>query len=203
MEHKGTVQLSAEHILLRPFRVDDAQMMYENWAGDDRVTRFLTWPTHTSPEVSRNILAMWVKEYEDTSHYQWCITNRGNDQAIGSIGVVSMDEKIAAVEIGYCIGTAFQGEGKMTEALSRVIAFLFEEVRCNRVFAKHDTNNPGSGRVMEKAGLRYEGTLRQAGFNNQGICDLAIYGMTAEMYFTSIARNVQPYCEIKPFANED
>ena len=201
MEHKGTVSLTTELLLLRPFREDDAQMMFENWAGDDRVTRFLTWPTHASPEISRRLLSVWVQEYADNRHYQWCITDRVNDAAIGSIGAVSMEERIDAVEIGYCIGFDYQGQGRMTEALSRVVAFFFEEVRCNRVFAKHDTNNPASGRVMEKAGLRYEGTLRRAGYNNQGICDLAVYGITAEMYFGDVARDVKPYCEINPVGN--
>lgn len=49
------------------------------------------------------------------------------------------------------IGRSFWGKGYMTEAVKAVMAFLFEEVGANRVCAKHDTNNPNSGKVMEKA----------------------------------------------------
>lgn len=58
----------------------------------------------------------------------------------------------------------------------------FEEVGANRVCAKHDTNNPNSGKVMEKAGMKYEGTLRQCARNNQGIVDCAVYSILKEEY---------------------
>lgn len=70
-----------------------------------------------------------------------------------------------------CMGKAWWGRGIMPEAFRRVIAFLFEEVGVNHIAACHDVNNPKSGRVMEKAGMKAEGTWRQAGLNNQGICD--------------------------------
>jgi ribosomal-protein-alanine N-acetyltransferase len=36
---------------------------------------------------------------------------------------------------------------------------------------------------MLKCGLRYEGTHSQADWNNQGICDAAVYALLAEHYF--------------------
>ena len=73
--------------------------------------------------------------------------------------------------MGYCMGQKWWGQGIMPEALGEVMAFLFDEVELNRVAACHDSNNPKSGRVMEKAGMKYEGVWRMAGKNNQGICD--------------------------------
>ena len=63
----------------------------------------------------------------------------------------------------------------MTEALTAIIRFFINEVGAGRVWARHDTENPNSGKVMAAAGMDYEGTLRHAGFNNQGICDVAVY----------------------------
>ena len=63
----------------------------------------------------------------------------------------------------------------MTEALTAIIRFFINEVGAGRVWARHDTENPNSGKVMAAAGMDYEGTLRHAGFNNQGICDEAVY----------------------------
>ena len=65
----------------------------------------------------------------------------------------------------------------MPEALRAVINYLFEEAGMNRIAATHDRNNPKSGRVMEKAGMKYEGILRQAGLNNQGVCDEVWYSI--------------------------
>lgn len=66
-------------------------------------------------------------------------------------------------------------KGYMTEAVTAIIRFFINEVGAGRVWARHDTENPNSGKVMAAAGMDYEGTLRHAGFNNQGICDEAVY----------------------------
>lgn len=58
-----------------------------------------------------------------------------------------------------------------------------EEVGANRVESRHDSNNPNSGKVMAKCGMKLEGILRQADRNNQGICDCCMYGILAQDYF--------------------
>lgn len=93
-----------------------------------------------------------------------------------------MKEEIEEAEVGYCIGEEYWRQGIMTEALKAVIRFLFEEAGFNRVCARHDTDNPNSGRVMKAAGMQYEGTMRQAGKNNRGICDCTLYAITKDQY---------------------
>lgn len=70
-------------------------------------------------------------------------------------------------------------QGYTSEALQAVMNFLFDEIGVLRIEAQHDVNNPNSGRVMKKCGMKYEGTHRHAGRNNQGFCDLAWYGILA------------------------
>ncbi len=65
-------------------------------------------------------------------------------------------------------------------ALRAVMDFLFGVVGVNRVELRHDPRNPHSGGVMKKCGMKYEGTLRCADRNNQGICDACYYGMLRE-----------------------
>lgn len=121
--------------------------------------------------------------YAKMNFYQWAIVCKdGADEPIGTISTVAIHEKTAAVEIGYCIGRRWWGKGIVTEAFRRIIPFFFEKVGVNRICAQHDPNNPGSGRVMAKSGLRYEGTLRQADYNNRGIVDAAVYSILAEEY---------------------
>ena len=87
------------------------------------------------------------------------------------------------VEIGYCIGSGYWGMGYVTEAVAAVIQFFFEEVKANRIEAKYDTRNKASGRVLEKCGLTYEGTLRSYERIQSGITDVCIYSILAEDYF--------------------
>ena len=56
MNHCGTVQLETDRLILRRFTVNDAESVFFNWASDDEVTRYLTWPTHQSTAVSRGYM---------------------------------------------------------------------------------------------------------------------------------------------------
>lgn len=181
MENIGTGRIETERLILRPYRLEDYKAMYRNWAHDPVVTRFLTWPPHASEEVTKNLITLWVERYADPSNYHWAIALKadGNDEVIGDISVVHMDERIPSAEIGYCMGKAWWGKGIMTEALTAVRDYLFG-AGFLRVCACHDVNNPASGRVMEKAGLKAEGILRCSGFNNTGVCDILWHGAVRE-----------------------
>ena len=181
MTHQGTTRMETARLLLRPFVLEDAEAMYANWCSDPEVTRYLMWPTHTDVSVTKAVLADWVPRYENPSHYHWAIAFRdAPDNPFGNIAVVRQDEAVDMVHIGYCIGKKHWNQGVVTEAFSALIPFLFEEVGANRIESRHDPRNPGSGRVMQKCGLVYEGTLRQSDHNNQGFCDAAYYALLAE-----------------------
>ena len=100
------------------------------------------------------------------------------DEPIGSI-MANTVGRAQSAHIGYCIGKTWWHQGIMSETLKAVMDFLFDEVGYHRIEAMHDSNNPHSGAVMKKCGMRYEGTLRMADRNNQGICDACYYGLLA------------------------
>ena len=177
LTHKGTQMVETPRLILRRFRMDDAQPMFDNWASDPDVTKFLTWPTHTGVDISRMVLEDWVKSYESKAYYQWAMELKELAQPIGSISVVRQNDRTEEAEIGYCMGKAWWHRGLMSEAVSAVIGYLFSEVGMNRIAARHDPNNPHSGGVMKKCGMRYEGTTRASDRNNQGICDAAQYAI--------------------------
>ena len=173
LNHKGTKVIETERLILRPFTMADAEPMFRNWASDDAVTKHLTWPTHESVEVSRLVLADWTSHYPEHDFYQWAIVLKENGpEPIGNISVVGIDKKIDGATMGYCMSRAHWRKGIMAEALTALIAFLFDEVGFNRIEADHDIENPASGRVMQKAGMTFEGTARQGGRTNRGIVDI-------------------------------
>ena len=171
MNKTGTQRLETHRLVLRPFRIGDAEDMFANWASDPEVTRFLTWPAHSSVEVTRMVLNSWIPRYEDGGFFNWAIELKETGRVIGNISVVRLDENVDAAELGYCMSRALWGRGIMPEALRAVIDYLFDTAGLNRIAACHDVNNPKSGRVMDKAGMKAEGVQRGAGRNNQGICD--------------------------------
>ena len=177
MEHKGTKRIESERLILRPFQSGDEEKVFKNWASDEKVTKFLTWPTHKDVSVSKKVIQDWISKYENLDYYQWAIELKSIGEPIGSISVVEKNEELNIVQIGYCIGSFWWNQGITSEAFSTIIPFLFEEVKANRIEACHDPHNPHSGNVMKKCGLKYEGTLRQASFSNQGIVDICIYSL--------------------------
>lgn len=180
MKHLGTEYLETQGLVLRRFTLEDAEAMFKNWASDPEVTKYLTWPAHKDVEATRLILKEWVNRYSRADNYQWAIALKESpSEPIGSISVVYQNDSVALTQIGYCIGRRWWHKGITSEALKRVMDYLFDEVGMNRIEATHDPLNANSGAVMEKCGMRYEGTMRQAGRNNRGICDLCYYAALA------------------------
>ncbi|MBR3051777.1 MAG: GNAT family N-acetyltransferase [Selenomonadaceae bacterium] len=145
MKHCGTVRLETERLVLRRFTAEDAQAMYRNWASDGEVTRFLTWPAHAGPEVSKAVLEEWVRAYESESFYQWAIVPKEPETGpVGSISAVSVNDSISMVHVSYCIGRRWWHRGITSEALKAVIDFFFDRVGANRIESRHDPRNPRS-----------------------------------------------------------
>lgn len=177
MNHCGTKTIETDRLVLRAFRLSDALAAYKNWTADDKVTEFLRWPPHADISVTERVIQGWIKQYEKPSFYQWAIVLKETNEPIGSISIVDQNEALNIVHIGYCIGSKWWHRGITSEAFFAIIPFLFNEVGVNRIELQHDPNNPFSGAVMRKCGLQYEGTLRQADFNNKGVADACMYSL--------------------------
>lgn len=178
LRHKGTQKIETGHLILRQAKIEDAESMFRNWANDPDVTKYLTWQPHGNIEVTKAVLAGWVESYEKDDYYQWMIVLKETGEPIGSL-LASTVGRANSAHVGYCIGKPWWHRGYMSEALNAVMDYLFDEVGYHRVESLHDPNNPHSGNVMKKCGMKYEGTMRQADRNNQGICDACYYGLLA------------------------
>lgn len=182
MKHSGTETIKTARLTLRRFSVDDAQAMFNNWANDPVVTKYLTWKPHGDISVTENLLKEWVGAYEDASCYNWAIVPDGVKEPIGSIAVVECNENVGSMHIGYCISQRWWHRRITSEALAAVIEYLFKTTDVNRIDSRHDSKNPNSGRVMSKCGMKYEGTLRMSDMNNTGVCDACYYSILRSEY---------------------
>jgi len=176
LTHKGTQTIKTQRLILRRFSLSDASDMFNNWAGDERVTRWLTWSPHSSEAATADLLELWCAEYAKADKYNWAIEYE--DRAIGNISVVRHHERVQWAELGYCMGAGFWGRGIMTEAVKAVTDFLFDEVGFNRIQISHVDRNPASGAVALKCGFRFEGTRRQYALSRNGeFLDVCEYGL--------------------------
>lgn len=192
MEHKGSIIIQGNRIVLQPFKVSDAFFMFRNWADDPDVTRYMTWFPHENMQVTESVISSWVSDYSKLNFYQWAILLKKIDEPIGSIGVVEMDEDAKSCELGYCIGKPFWHQGYTSEAVSQVIKFLFEQVKFEKITARHDVRNPNSGAVMMKCGMKYVTTRINIGQTKEGEpLSCAYYEISREEYLAKQAEDLK------------
>lgn len=187
LNHRGTKTLFTSRLILRPFTTDDARDMYENWACDDRVTRFLSWQPHQNIAETIKLLEAWCAEYDHPNTYNWVMEY--DNKAIGNISVVRLNNKREWAELGYCMGHAYWNRGLMTEATKAIINYLFCEIGLHRIEISHAVLNPASGKVAQKCGLSYEGTKRESFKNHAGeFLDVAYYGILSHEHHITTNR---------------
>ena len=166
----GTKQIETKRLILRKLSVNDAYTAYKNWCSNPNVARYTMWNVHKSVETTKNLFSMWEKEYEKNNTFRWIVELKDTHDLIGTIDVASIHFiNYGTVEIGYCYGEEFWGKGYATEALKRVIKFLFDEVDLDVIYATYMEQNPNSGKVMKKAGMTYEGFERARVVDHDGI----------------------------------
>ena len=150
--------LETERLLLRRIRREDAQRIYDCWASDPEVTRYLTWQPHASVAVTEAIVARWLADYDKPDTYRYGIELRETGELIGMIDVVGYHHGNPV--IGYCSGRAYWGNGYMTEALKALCAALFE-AGYSMIRIEAVRENIGSNRVIQKAGFRFANSREQ------------------------------------------
>lgn len=158
MRHIGTKRLETDRLILRRYTSEDAEDVYGNWATDREACRFWTWQPHQSIAETQTLLAKWIAAYTDPDVYHWVMEDRKSGQAIGYIYLADLREQDESATVHYLVCRREWNRGLATEACKAVLAFGFQELGLMYIHTHHHADNPASGRVMEKAGLRYLGT---------------------------------------------
>ena len=148
--------LRTKRLTLRPVRMSDAADLYE-YSKDPEVARHVLWDAHTSIHQTRSYLRFLIRQYR--AGFMW------------------VQQENRSAEVGYSLSRAYWNRGIMTEALQAVLQFGFDTLNLNRIEAQHESDNPASGRVMEKAGMIHEGRLRQRVYNKGRYADVELYAI--------------------------
>jgi RimJ/RimL family protein N-acetyltransferase len=149
--------ITTSRLALRPPELADAPAIFEGYAQDPEVTRYLIWRPHGSLAETERFLQATIDAWTTGAEWTWVITRRSDGAVIGMLA--ARPDGGHRVSVGYVLARAAWGRGYVTEALSGVIEALWAIPRVYRIWAVCDVENPASARVMEKAGLRREGRL--------------------------------------------
>ena len=168
--------LLTSRLTLRPVRMSDAEDMYE-YSRDPEVARHVLWDAHTSIHQTRNYIRYLIRQYRSAAPGTFAIALRDSGKVIGTIGFMWLQMDNRSAEVGYSLGRRYWNQGYMTEALQAIVEFGFTRLNLNRIEAQHECDNPASGRVMLKAGMQREGTLRQRIYNKGRFVDVDLYAI--------------------------
>ena len=152
--------IDTPRLTLRKMRMSDAPDVYR-YAKDPEVARHVLWNAHQSVWETRAYIRYLLWQYRSGLPSSWAIELKETGKVVGTIGYMSYNADNATVEVGYSLAREQWGKGLMTEALTAVISETFRALDMHRIEAMHFTDNPASGRVMEKCGMTHEGHLRE------------------------------------------
>jgi ribosomal-protein-alanine N-acetyltransferase len=171
--------LETERLILRPFRIADAAEV-QRLAGDRAIAETTANIPHPYPDgAAETWIASHLDRFASGESATFAITRRDDGALLGAMGL-EINPEMQRAELGYWVGKPYWNLGYCTEAARSVVRFAFEDLRLRRVFAQRYGRNPASGRVMQKAGMRHEGTLRQHTVKWDTVDDIEVYGVLRE-----------------------
>ena len=157
----NNLTLTTERLVLREFTEGDWQAVHE-YASDPEVVGYVHWGPNTEEET-RDFIRRAMASYREKPRRDWqfAVILKEEDRLIGACDIHLLDRRHQEASIGYCFNQHYWGKGYATEVARRLLAFGFEELKLHRISATCDPQNKGSVRLLEKAGMRREGRLRQ------------------------------------------
>ena len=167
--------LKTARLLLRPFQLSDAPYL-QRLAGAKEVAAGTFLPHPYEDGMAEQWIADQERAHEEGTAVSFAITLVDNATFIGSIGLDIVPIHRHA-RLGYWIGLPYWNRGYGTEAVKAVLAYGFGQLNLNRIYAPHFLGNDASGRVLQKAGMTYEGRMREHYVRFGRFVDLELYGM--------------------------
>ncbi len=151
-------ELETERLKLRYITEADIPAVFEGWANDPEVAKYLTWNPHENMDVTKKVMGFWLEEYQKENCYRYGIERKADGVLMGMIDVVGFYDGVPV--IGYCLGRKYWNQGYMTEALKALVEYLFAD-GYDTIAIEAVKENIGSNRVIEKASFEFMGTREE------------------------------------------
>ena len=152
IEVHGTVELASRWLTIRRYEQEDAKLIYEGLGRDEEMFRYTGWNPYATVEMAEETVREFIDSYNDPHFYGWALELEGI--LVGTIGAYDYDPESNSIEVGISIIRTFWGHGYATEALTAVLKYLTENEKIAHVTAGCASDNLGSRKAMEKAGMK-------------------------------------------------
>jgi RimJ/RimL family protein N-acetyltransferase len=151
-------RFDTRRLILRPIAQQDSGPVFDAYARDPEVARFMTWRPHDTRFETDAYIAHCMETPMECAR-TYVVIGRGNGDVRGAFDLRQSEPH--RVGFGYVLARRWWGQGLMTEALTEVVHWALHQDGVFRIGSTCDVENIGSARVMEKAGLLREGLLRR------------------------------------------
>ena len=170
-------ELLSARLRLRATVLEDAEALSAIFASEEALQHGGRAPLADVARV-REKLASDMEEARRGETVLWSATERGQDLALGYVGLHHWVQASRCAEVGYALAPAYWGRGYMRELLPLLVRFGFEQMGLHRIEAQVDPLNAASVRLVERAGFTLEGVLRdKVASPRGGFADLAVYAL--------------------------
>ena len=173
--------LKTNRIILRRLTLEDVNDVFE-YACEPEVAIYTLWEHHKSIDDTLTFLSFMVKKYEEKQVADWGIVLKESNKLIGTGGFMWWSPKNASAEVGYALSKKYWNQGIMTEALNEIVKFGFDKMKLNRIEAKTRVENIASQSVLKKAGMTFEGIMREQLFTKGDYRDFMIFSILRKEY---------------------
>lgn len=173
--------LETARLILRPITLKDASAIFE-YASNPKVAEYTLFDAHKTIQDSFSFIKDYIfNHYSKQVPEPFGITLKENpEKVIGTVGCFVISKPSKSMELAYAMAEDQWGKGLMTEAAIAVMDYCFKEYGLKRIQARCKAENIGSRRVMEKAGMIFEGTLKSAQFHRGRFWDMHYLAKVAE-----------------------
>jgi len=138
--------------------MDDAAVVFERYARDPAVAKYMTWRPHANIGETREFLRRCERVWSDGSAFPWSLWLKESGEFAG---LVEIRVRSTAVDLGYALSQRWWRQGLMSEAVSYVVKWALAQPEIFRVWATCDIENVASARLLERVGMEREGVLRR------------------------------------------
>lgn len=154
-DRHGTVKLETGRLVLRRYRIEDAEILYRELGRDEAMSRYSGWNSYATEEMAEATVRKFIDSYRDDRFYGWAVEYGGI--LVGTAGAYDYDRETDSIEVGISIIRSFWGHGFASEALTEILRYLTKNEGIGCVKAWCAAENTGSAKAMEKAGMKQVG----------------------------------------------
>ncbi len=155
---KPPEHIESARLVLRIPTPADAAAIFNSYARDTEVLRYLTWQPHQNIQETEAFLSDCTAAWDGNTRFPYLITLKESGEVIG---MIEMRINGFKADVGYVLSRRYWGKGMATEALRNLVDWALRQESIHRVWALCDVDNPASARVLEKVGMQREGILRR------------------------------------------